>query len=404
MLKLMTVSVVVAVGAGAAEAAQRAAKKAARTAIQVRSIREVSQDTLTSANQMAIADSSEITLDELQLSGRNHSIPLEALKHDITPIGLHYLLTHFDIPKVDAETWQLEVGGLVEKPLTLTLTEVRARPARTMPVTLECAGNGRALIEPRPMSQPWLQGAVGTAEWTGTPLAPLLGEAGVAAEAKEIVFSGLDRGIQDNLEHAYERSLPVAEAQRDEMLLAYEVNGQPLPPQHGFPLRLVVPGWYGMTHVKWLRSIDVVAEPFLGWQQQLAYVLQASEDDEGSPVTRMLPRSLVVPPGIPDFLTRDRFLPAGPCPLTGRAWSGWAPIERIEVSADGGRTWTDAELEEPLDDHAWRGWRYEWDPHPGEHELCSRATDASGRTQPVDPEWNVGGYCNNAVQRVRVVV
>jgi DMSO/TMAO reductase YedYZ molybdopterin-dependent catalytic subunit len=214
---------------------------------------------------MAIADTSEITLDELQLSGRNHSIPLEALKHDITPIGLHYLLTHFDIPKVDAETWELEVGGLVEKPLTLTLADVKARPARTLPVTLECAGNGRALIEPRPMSQPWLQGAVGTAEWTGTPLAQLLEEAGLASEAREVVFSGLDRGIQGDIEHAYERSLPVAEAMRGEMLLAYEINGQPLPPQHGFPLRLIVPGWYGMTHVKWLRSITAVAEQFTGW-------------------------------------------------------------------------------------------------------------------------------------------
>ena len=345
-----------------------------------------------------------ISQEELQLAARNHGMPLEALRHPITPLGLHYLLIHFDIPFVDAAAWRLELGGRVERPLTLTLEDLKARPARTQAVTLECAGNGRALLEPRAPSQPWLAEAVGTAEWTGTPLAPLLDEAGVTPDAVEVVFTGLDRGVQGDVEHDYARSLPLDEAMRDEMLLAYEVNGQPLPPQHGFPLRLVVPGWYGMTHVKWLRSIDVVAEPFLGWQQQLAYVLQASEDDEGSPVTRMLPRSLVVPPGIPDFLTRDRFLSAGPCPLTGRAWSGWAPIERIEVSADGGRTWTDAELEEPLDDHAWRGWRYEWDAHPGEHELCSRATDASGRTQPVDPEWNVGGYCNNAVQRVRVVV
>src|SRR4029079_4579862 len=214
---------------------------------------------------MAIADSSEITLEELQLSGRNHSIPLEALKHDITPIGLHYLLTHFDIPNVDVETWQLAVGGLVEKPLTLTLADVKARPARTMPVTLECAGNGRALIEPRRMSQPWLQGAVGTAEWTGTPLAALLAEAAVAPAAKEIGFSGLDRGIQGDLEHAYERSLPVDETRRDEILLAYEIKGQPLPPQHGFPLRLIVPGWYGMTHVKWLRFIPAVARTVSRW-------------------------------------------------------------------------------------------------------------------------------------------
>jgi len=353
---------------------------------------------------MAIADSSEITLEELQLSGRNHSIPLEALKHDITPIGLHYLLTHFDIPKVDAQTWELAVGGLVEKPLTLTLADVKARPARTMPVTLECAGNGRALIEPRPMSQPWLQGAVGTAEWTGTPLAALLAEAGVAPAAKEIVFSGLDRGIQGDLEHAYERSLPVDETQRDEILLAYEINGQPLPPQHGFPLRLIVPGWYGMTHVKWLSAITAVAEPFTGWQQDVAYHVRASEDEQGEPVTRIKPRSLMAPPGIPEFLSRTRYVEAGRCPVEGRAWSGQAPIARVEFSDDGGETWADAELSVPVGEFAWRGWSYGWEAAAGEHELCCRATDETGNVQPLAPEWNWDGVCNNAVQRVQVVV
>ena len=183
---------------------------------------------------MPIASNSEITLEELQLGGRNHSLPLEGLKHAITPIGMHYLLTHFDIPFVEAETWRLEIGGLVAKPLSLSLDDVKARPARTLPVTLECAGNGRALLEPRPLSQPWLEGAVGTAEWTGTPLALVLEEAGLAPEAVEVVFTGLDRGIQGEVEHAYERSLPVAEALRDEMLLAYEINGQPLPRSTAF--------------------------------------------------------------------------------------------------------------------------------------------------------------------------
>src|SRR5207244_2616005 len=143
------------------------------------------------------------------------------------------------------------------------------------------------LLSPRPLSQPWLTEAVSTAEWTGTPLAPILEEAGVSPEAVEVVFSGADRGIQGDVEHAYERSLPVADALRAEVLLAYAVNGQPLPPQHGFPLRLVVPGWYGMTHVKWLRSIMVVDEPFHGWQQENAYRVRGSEDEPGRPVTRM---------------------------------------------------------------------------------------------------------------------
>jgi DMSO/TMAO reductase YedYZ molybdopterin-dependent catalytic subunit len=332
-------------------------------------------------------------------------MPLEMLRHEITPLGLHYLLIHFDIPFVDAASWRLELGGRLERPVTLTLDDLKARPARTQAVTLECAGNGRALLEPKAAdSQPWLAEAVGTAEWTGTPLAPLLGEAGLLEDALEVVFTGLDRGIQGDVEHDYARSLPLDEAMRNEMLLAYEVNGQPLPPQHGYPLRLVVPGWYGMTQVKWLRSIEVVAEPFLGWQQQLAYRIHITEEDEGTPVTRMQPRSLLVPPGIPDFLTRDRFLAAGPCRLTGRAWSGWAPVERVEISADGGETWADAKLDEPLADYAWRGWSYDWDAQRGEHELCCRAMDAAGNAQPPDPEWNLGGYCNNALQRVRVVV
>ena len=353
---------------------------------------------------METASVSPITMDELQLAARNHAMPLEALRYPITPLGLHYLLIHFDIPLVDAEAWRLRVEGRVARPLTLSLDELKARPARTLPVTLECAGNGRALLRERASSQPWLLEAVGTAEWTGTPLAPILEEARLAADAVEIVFTGLDRGVQGDVEHLYERSLPLADALREEVLLAYAVNGQPLPPQHGFPLRLIVPGWYGMTHVKWLQSITVVDEPFRGWQQAAAYHVRESPDESGRPVTRMLPRSLMVPPGIPEFLSRTRFVDAGRFVLEGRAWSGYGAIDRVEVSVDGGATWRDAELREPLSEFAWRGWTYEWRAEPGEHELCCRATDATGKTQPLEPPWNWDGYCNNAVQRVRVVV
>ena len=345
-----------------------------------------------------------ISLEELQLAARNHGLPLETLRDPITPVGLHYLLIHFDIPEVDMQAWRLRIGGVVERPLELTLDELRARPKQTHAVTLECAGNGRALLSPRAVSQPWLSEAVGTAAWTGTPLAPLLEEAGLLPDALEVVFTGIDRGVQGGVEHAYERSLPVAEALRGDVLLAYAVNGRPLPPQHGFPLRLIVPGWYGMTHVKWLAAVTVVAEPFQGWQQAEAYTLRQSEEDAGTPVTRMLPRALLAPPGIPDFMSRSRYLAAGPCLLTGRAWSGWGPVERVEVSVDGGREWVDATLDEPLADYAWRGWRHSWDARPGEHELCCRATDAAGNVQPLEAPWNLGGYCNNAIQRVRVTV
>jgi sulfane dehydrogenase subunit SoxC len=335
-----------------------------------------------------------IGLDELGLAARNHGFPLELLREPVTPVGLHYLLIHFDIPAIDAASWRLELGSS-----SLTLDELRSRERVTAPVTLECAGNGRALLGgDRAASQPWLIEAVGNAEWTGTPLAPLLRETGLADGALEIVFTGADRGVQGGVEHDYQRSLPLAEALRDDVLLAYEMNGAPLPPQHGYPLRLVVPGWYGMTHVKWLRRIEAVREPFQGWQQTDAYLI----DDV--PVTRMLPRALMVPPGIPDFLSRDRFVDEGSHVLVGRAWSGWGAIVRVEVSADGGETWRDAALDPPLGEHAWRGWRADWEARPGEHELLCRATDSAGNVQPLTGTWNHGGYQNNAVQRVRVKV
>jgi DMSO/TMAO reductase YedYZ molybdopterin-dependent catalytic subunit len=347
----------------------------------------------------------DITLEELQLAARNHSMPLEALQYPITPVGLHYLLTHFDIPQIDPAEWRLTIGGRVRRPFTLTLDDVKGRPAVTRAVTLECAGNGRAKLSPRPISQPWLFEAVGNAEWTGTRLRPLLDAAGPLEDAVEVVFTGLDRGVQHGIEQQYERSLTLAEASREDVFLAYTVNGQPLPPQHGFPLRLVVPGWYGMTHVKWLRSITVLDRPFRGYQQEPAYHVTSSEDELGEPVTRILPRSLMVPPGIPDFLSRTRRLGLGTWILEGRAWSGQGRVVRVEVSTDGGRSWVDAELGEDGGDFAWQSWRSPWVvAQEGEHELCCRATDATGSVQPLTTRWNAQGMCNNQVQRIAVVV
>ena len=212
-----------------------------------------------------------ISLQELQLAARNHGIPLEALRWDVTPIGLHYLLTHYDIPDVDAATWRLDIGGLVERPLSLSLDDLRSRPAVEVAVTMECAGNGRVHIEPHVVSQPWLLEAVGTARWRGVAVAALLEEAGVQDDAVEVLFTGLDRGVEGGEEQAYERSLPLEEVMAGDAFLAYEVNGVPLPPQHGFPLRLVVPGWYGMTSVKWLSRITLVDEPFDGYQMRHSY-------------------------------------------------------------------------------------------------------------------------------------
>jgi DMSO/TMAO reductase YedYZ molybdopterin-dependent catalytic subunit len=332
-------------------------------------------------------------------------MPIEALRYDITPIGLHYLLTHFDIPDVDPAEWALAIGGRVKRPLRLDLEEIKSRPSKTLAVTLECAGNGRARLAPRPLSQPWLTEAVGTAEWTGIPLTSLLDEAEPLEANGDVVFTGMDRGIQGDIEQHYERSLPLAEANRDEVLLAYAINGQPLPPQHGFPLRLIVPGWYGMAHVKWLRGITVVANGFGGYQQAAAYHYRLADDDSGVPVTRILPRALMVPPGIPDFISRVRFLAPSRQVLTGRAWSGCAPITKVEVSTDGCRTWAAGELGDPVSPFAWRPWSYEWDAtRPGDYELSVRATDGAGNSQPTEQNWNREGVQNNAVQIITVVV
>jgi sulfane dehydrogenase subunit SoxC len=343
-----------------------------------------------------------LTPEELQLSARNHSMPLEALRRDVTPPGLHYVLTHFDIPDIDPASWHLRISGAVERALELSMAALRKDPAITVPVTLECAGNGRSLLTPRPMSQPWVMEGVGTAHWTGVPLAYLLGKAGVLENAVEVVFTGADAGVQGGVPHHYARSLPIREALRADVVLAYKMNGTELPPQHGYPLRLVVPGWYGMASVKWLQSIEVVTAPFAGYQQRVAYRFQDSADDAGTPVSRIRVRSLMVPPGVPDFFTRKRILTPGPVLLQGRAWSGEGAVTGVEVGIDG--TWLPAQLDKPAGGFAWRKWTLPWVADPGVHELSCRATDATGATQPLEQNWNYQGLGNNMVQRVSVTV
>jgi DMSO/TMAO reductase YedYZ molybdopterin-dependent catalytic subunit len=219
------------------------------------------------------------------------------------------------------------------------------------------------------------------------------------------LFTGRDRGVEGDIEQAYQRSLPLQEAMGEDVLLAFEMNGAPLLPQHGFPLRLLVPGWYGMTNVKWLERVTVLAEPFDGYQMATSYRMREDLDDPGEPIRRIFPRSLMVPPGIPEFATRARVAAPGTHRLQGRAWSGVGIIERVEVSTDDGGTWADADLgPEPSSAFGWRGWSFDWPAEPGEHVLCCRATDVTGASQPLEPEWNVGGYRNTAVQRVAVLV
>ena len=338
------------------------------------------------------------TAEEVALAARNRGMPLEALRHDLTPAGLHYLLIHFDIPAADESRWKLEIGGLVDRPCSFSLSDLRALSAKTLRVTLECAGNGRGQLSPRYPSVPWLEEGVSTAEWTGVPLGELLE---LKKEATEVVFHGADRGIDAGVEHNFARSLSRAQALDGDVLVAYAMNGAPLPPQHGAPLRLIVPRWYGMASVKWLRAIHALDQPFDGLQQARSYHFRRVAGERGEPCTLMRVNSLMVPPGIPDFYTRRRTVDAGEVAIVGRAWSGVAPIARVELGVNG--AWHDAALG-ASGIHSWSGWRATWRATTGEHELACRATDAAGNTQPLEPPWDVSGFGNNGVQRVFVTV
>lgn len=342
------------------------------------------------------------TEEELALASRNSGMPLEALRYDLTPAGLHYLLIHFDIPAADPAAWQLRIDGLVSRPRAIGLAELQRLPAKTVRVTMECAGNGRGQVSPRYPSMPWLEEGVSTAEWTGVALAALLEEAELEKSAREIVFHGSDRGFDRGVEHTFSRSLVPAEAMREDVLLAYAMNGAPLLPQHGAPLRLMVPGWYGMASVKWLERIEVIDRAFGGVQQALSYHFRSAPGERRVPCTRMRVNSLMAPPGIPDYYGRRRTVDAGWLEVSGRAWSGGAPVRRVEFAADG--VWQDAVLDAPAGAHAWRRWSVRWNASPGAHELRCRATDGTGAVQPLDPVWDPAGFGNNASQRVEVNV
>ena len=341
------------------------------------------------------------TAEELGLALNNISLPLEALRYDVTPVGLHYTLSHFDIPQTDETRFRLKVDGCVHQALALSLDDLRSLPQTTVRVTMECAGNGRAGMAPRYPSMPWLHGAVSTAEWTGVPLRELLRKAAVGKAAREVAFLGADRGFDSGVEHHFGRSLDLAEA--DSALVALAMNGAALPPQHGAPLRLVVPGWFGMASVKWLSRITVLEQPFDGYQQVAGYRYTKQRAERGTPVREMKVKSLMAPPGIADWYTRRRLVDAGPVLIEGKAWSGaGVAVSRVEFGRDG--EWGDADIDPQGEPYAWQRWRCRWDAVRGEHELACRATDARGAVQPIEPDWNVGGMGNNAVQRVQVTV
>ena len=358
---------------------------------------------------MPLASEPGSRVDELRLAARNHAMPLEALRWPITPVGLHYLLIHYDVPLVDPATWRLEVGGAVAQPLTLDARRAsraaRGRARRDDGVRRERPGAARA-----PADQPAVAHRGGRHRDAGAASRSrrCSTRRDRRAGAVDVVFSALDRGVEGGVEQRYERSLPLAEALGSGAVLAYEMNGAPLPPQHGFPLRLVVPGWYGMTNVKWLTEITVVEEPFGGYQVgDRATGSGRREDEEGRPVTRMRPRSLMVPPGIPDFFTRERIVEPGACRARGTRLVGARADRPRRGERRRRRVWADAAAHARPRRSVGVGAAGRSTGSRGARAPSASAPARPTRratTQPLEPEWNVGGYENNAVQRVPVTV
>ena len=320
----------------------------------------------------------------------------------VMPNSRFYVRNHFATPRLDEARWRLDVHGLVERPLRLGLRDLMRMRSHSLVATLECAGNGRAMLDPPVDGEQWRLGAVSTAEWTGVPLVEIIDHATPTPGAVDVVFRGADRGTVDgrNDPIAFERSLSIADARHGEVLLAYAMNGEPLPVEHGYPVRLIVPSWYAVASVKWLTDIELIGEPFGGYFQRDRYVVESQRDGstQHEPVRHQQVRSLVTEP------TDDADVTVGDIAIRGVAWSGVAPIDRVDVRIGDG-PWQVARLIGERQRHRWQWW--ELLTHldsPGETTVRARATDLAGRTQPEQPVWNRLGYCANAIQAVAIRV
>jgi DMSO/TMAO reductase YedYZ molybdopterin-dependent catalytic subunit len=317
------------------------------------------------------------------------------LEPELTPTPSFYVRCHFAVPRPEQASAGLQIAGSVQRPTSLGLDELRALGSRTVVSTMECAGNGRTALAPLPGGEPWGSHAVATARWTGVPLRAVLERVGLAPETREILATGADSGQPEDAPAAlpYQRALPLDKALHPDTLLAWEMNDASLTLEHGAPLRLIAPGWYGMASVKWLTHLEALTAPFDGYYQVQRYVYDRGDGSPPIPVTTMRIKSLIVSP--PDGAR----LGVQPLTVRGKAWSGAGQIVRVEIAPRGGDAWEDARLLGAPSPYAWAAFEYTWHPPaPGRHVLRVRATDAAGNQQPAVGEWNRHGYGSNAVR------
>jgi sulfane dehydrogenase subunit SoxC len=319
--------------------------------------------------------------------------PVERVAGDfLTPNDLFFIRSNgpvsLDIP---VDEWRLAVTGLLAQPLELTFADLRAMKSRTITAFLECSGNSRTRFSPETDGTPWGNGAIGNAEWTGVPLVDVLNQAGVQPGAIDVVAQGADFPEM-------QRGLPLAVAMNPDVLLVWQMNGEPLPAPHGGPVRLIVPGWSGIASTKWISGIDVIDHPFAGYYNAEIYVFIDKDERVVGPVREVPPKSIIASPA------PDATLATGPQQLSGFAWSGYAGIATVEVSTDGGASWSPAAIVEEAGPLSWVRFVYDWDAVPGEAVLAARAVDQRGISQPITDEWNARGYLMNAIELVPVTV
>ncbi len=321
----------------------------------------------------------------------NSETPLDQVRSWVTPNRLFFVRNHFPVPEIDLTTWRLQIDGCVERPVTMTWDELTALPERTVFATVECAGNGRSFLQPRAAGVQWGAGAIGHAEWTGVPLHVVLEKAGLKPQAVEVLFEGRDRGTEpDHPEPMdFARSLPLKKALDSDTLLAYRMNGELLEPNHGYPVRLFVPGWYGVASVKWLTRIAVIDRPFRGYFQSVKYTVhRRTPTGLDTEVVGPMPvkSEIIRPPG-------GAALSIGTHRVFGVAWAGEEAVAAVEVSTDSGRSWNSAQLIGPQAAFSWTLWEFLWEvAKPGCYPLLSRAVSRSGRAQPVEHDPLNGGY------------
>lgn len=322
----------------------------------------------------------------------NSETPLDHVRSWVTPNRLFFVRNHFEAPSVDSQDYRLRVEGCVERVREWSWDELAALPQRSVFATLECAGNGRSFLRQHVHGVPWGAGAIGHAEWTGVPLHLVLKESGLQADALEIVFEGCDWGTEADhpTPMPFARSLPIAKALDRDTLLAIRMNGELLDANHGFPVRLLVPGWYGVASVKWLRRIEAVKQPFQGYFQTKKYTVQQRGERGVETVS-------VGPMAVKSEFIRPHFgemLGIGTNRLFGVAWAGPAAVARVDVSTDGGVTWNQADLIGPQSAYSWTMWESLWEvAEPGDYELLARAVSTAGKVQPADHDLLNGGYC-----------